>query len=142
MTPLDNGYLILAKIATTPGLKESAILTNRNFFKLIQELEPNVEVKLLKQDFTYSMQTSYLDKYNALYDPRTKAMSRLFDAGIVQKIIKSYFENKQTKDGPGPAILTMDDLGAGFKIWLACIIVSIAVFLLEFLKPYRIRQSF
>ncbi|CRK91813.1 CLUMA_CG005438, isoform A [Clunio marinus] len=58
-------------------------------------------------------------------------LTQLREAGIMDHIKKPYYELYKEKPNNDPKILTMDDLSAGFVVFLVFLLISIASFLLE-----------
>lgn len=78
-----------------------------------------------------------------LYEPLYKFILEYYQHGLF-----AYSESKWmptslgTYNDDGPQVLTLQMLSAGFVVWLACVVISAVVFLLEIIVgEYRYRRQ-
>lgn len=72
-----------------------------------------------------------LYKNSFMYELMNRKVVQFMESGLAQSLVNSYRYIKKTADKNEPNVLTLQHLQAGFYVWLACIVVSLIVFMLE-----------
>lgn len=69
-----------------------------------------------------------------LFHATNKIVVRFVESGLAQGLVdrnRRIHDVKKYEDDKGPKVLTLEHLGAGFCVWLACIAVAFIAFIIE-----------
>lgn len=100
-------------------------------FKVVGE--NNFEFNLLKENFLSFNEAVAFDQNSYLYPSASNLITGLIENGILPQTI-SFLKAKYRSIKPmesNLAILTLDHLSTGFKIWLCTILLAVAAFIAE-----------
>ncbi|CRK91816.1 CLUMA_CG005441, isoform A [Clunio marinus] len=99
-----------------------AVLNRNNLTTPIHTLDEIIAVAPRSMSFVANME---------LFKTFDEKLTQLREAGIMDHIKKPYYELYKEKPNNDPKVLTMDDLSAGFVVFLVFLLISIASFSLE-----------
>lgn len=103
--------------------------TSLENFVFIIEFYP--KVLLLKENLMTDYFIIYYHRHDYFFEPFNRQVTSLFEAGVIQRWIKSQFEDFDQllfRPKEGPQIFGLDQLSIGFNIWLIALIVSFVGF--------------
>lgn len=82
----------------------------------------------------------YMCFYLKSDDPKFKIFDRkiiqLVESGLTDKIRSDHYDGRLVEDESGPTVLTLDQLGVGFQIWLLFLLISSVCFISEFVVKF------
>lgn len=93
------------------------------------KLKQNPPYSVLKEKVISDYVGLVLNKNNFIFDAMNRKVVQLVESGVAQKIIGEQVTKKL--EHSGPQVLTLEQLKAGFYIWLVCIAISIFAFIWE-----------
>lgn len=83
------------------------------------------------------------NRYNKLHDIFDRKLQQLFVAGMIEHYDTEYNELVNPKryehlqEPPGPKILTMEHLEAGFVVWLVSVCVAVLALIFEWITKFK-----
>lgn len=96
--------------------------------------------RMLKEDLITDICGWDFPRSHRFYEVFDRKTQQLFNAGITHKIIKKYTVNPKKfihLYEQGPKVLSMNDLEAGFVVWLISITFAVLAFLMEWLMTMK-----
>lgn len=125
------------RISTNSSVKAAMIITNLNFIKLRSEPNGVANVKVLNELVMEVPRGLMFPRFHVLYEPFSRKLDQLFQAGIVQRLVQSYYNFNMAQITKGPKVLTIEHLALGFQVWLFFLMISTIAFIAEILFSLR-----
>lgn len=113
------------------------LITNFDLINLRSKLNGIAEVKVLNELFMEVPRGLRFPRGHVLFEPFDRKLVQLIQAGIVQRLVKSYYDLNMARIKKGPAVLTLQHLELGFQIWLFFLALSTIAFIAEILIFWR-----
>lgn len=118
-------------ISQNASSRGAVVLSNFQLMRNMQRLNGVTTVKVLSELFAEAPRGMLFPRFHVLYEPFNRKLDQLSQAGIVQRLIESYYTNNMIKNTKGPEVLTLKHLELGFQIWLLFIVLSTIAFIAE-----------
>lgn len=140
MTVLDsNIYNMTVNIASNSSSRACMVVDSEMLDSFFFILKQRIHLHLLKEVFGVAFKALHFPKYHIVFDSFNRRLKQLFEGGFIQLwtalVIRA--ANITTRAEEGPAMLTMNHLGAGFLTWLVVLSISSTAFLVEIIVFYR-----
>lgn len=129
---MDNHNPNFVKELLSDGSKRCIIASNDLLTLIINLSKGKIRFFSLKEKVITELRSFIMPKNNFLLEPFDRALTRLFETGHTNVIVKYWAKvHYQFEELPTKVILTLDHLGVGFKIWLVFLLIALSIFIGE-----------
>lgn len=119
------------KRVLSDGSKTAVVIHSEVFQKLFVEAKGQNDYTSLEETVITDHAAFFLPRKSFMVEPFNRKVMQLVEAGIAEKIVKSYDKHFGVEEPDDHIVLTLGHLGFGFYIWLGCLGIASAFFLLE-----------
>lgn len=119
-----------------------AYATQRRKFGFVKQITG--EPVIIKDDLFSQLVSLVHAQHSVSFFAINDAVKKLIEGGFLNFYWTKYEEwvkRKEYSPDSGPKVFTMDELSIGFIIWIGCLVICVAVFVLE-LFTFRLQLIF
>jgi len=130
----EEGYLRIAE----PENKYALCFTRDDFTRMVNEQYKTgrPSIRLMDQTIAVFHAGMKFNKFSPFFEAFNEKIGRMVSSGLIKVNSLVYSNEKIHTYVPeiGPQVLTLDQLRFGFLIIIACLVLSIVVFILEIIR--------
>lgn len=131
---------MLHRAAEDKTFRDAIIATRDDILRLKFQQKENFTMKVLDEELFTMFFGMAFSQHHFLYKPFNNIILRVVQSGLIDKWFKEHYGDKWTEGKKVPVVLTWEHLYVGFYIYLVCLALSTAEFLVEILY-FRVNVS-